>query len=41
MTWFCSMCTKAASLPENWRNAIIVLLYKQKGSRSKCPSYKI
>ena len=36
-TWrLCNMTFESCFVPENWRSAVIVLLYKGKGERAEC-----
>ena len=35
----CNMAFESGVVPEDWRSAVIVLLYKGKGERSECKSY--
>ena len=41
--WIRSLCNTAfesSGVPEDWRSAMIVLLYKGKGERTKCINYR-
>ena len=40
-TWrLCNMAFESNVLPEDWRSAIIVPLYKGKGDRNECKNYR-
>ncbi len=36
----CELAWKKGKVPDDWKKAIIVPLYKGKGSRSECSSYR-
>ncbi len=40
MLLICEQAWKKGEVPDDWRKAIIVPLYKGKGSRSECSSYR-
>ncbi len=40
MMWICSLAWEQSKVPEDWRKAIIVLLYKGKGKREECNNYR-
>ncbi len=40
MVWICSLAWEQSKVPEYWRKAIIVPLYKGKGNREECNNYK-
>ena len=44
MDWIsmlCNMSFNSGVVPENWRSAVIVRLYKSKGERTECKNYRI
>ena len=43
MDWvwrFCNMAFESGVVPEDWRSAVIVPLYKGKGERTECKNYR-
>ena len=36
----CNMAFESGVVPEDWRSAVIVLLYKVKGKRTECKNYR-
>ncbi len=40
MLLICGLAWKKREVPDDWKKAITVPLYKGKGSRSKCSSYR-
>ncbi len=40
MMWICNLAWKQSKVPEDWRKAIVVPLYKGKGNREECNNYK-
>ncbi len=40
MMWICNLAWEQSKVPEDWRKAIIVPLYKGKGNREECNNYK-
>ncbi len=40
MLLICERAWKEGEVPDDWKKAIIVPLYKGKGSRSECSSYR-
>ena len=36
----CNMAFESCIVPEDWRSAVIVPLYKGKGERTKCKNYR-
>ena len=41
LVWFlCNLCWKSEEVPDDWRGAVIVPLYKGKGSQINCASHK-
>ncbi len=40
MMWICNLVWEQSKVPEDWRKAIIVPLYKGKGNRKECNSYR-
>ncbi len=36
MVWICNLAWEQGKVPEDWRRAIIVPLYKGKGNREEC-----
>ncbi len=40
MLLICEQAWKNGKVPDDWKKAIIVPLYKGKGSRSECSSYR-
>ncbi len=40
MMWICNLAWKQSKVPEEWRKAIIVPLYKGKVSREECNNYR-
>ncbi len=39
MMWVCNLAWEQSKVPEDWRKAIIVPLYKGKGKRKECNNY--
>ncbi len=40
MVWICNIAWEQSKVQEDWRKAIIVPLYKGKGSREECNNYR-
>ncbi len=40
MVWICNLAWEQSKVPEAWRKAIIVPLYKGKGKREECNNYR-
>lgn len=40
MFWICDLAWRSGEVPEEWREAVIVPLYKGKGCRNDCNSYR-
>ncbi len=40
MMWICNLAWVQSKVPEDWRKAIIVTLYKGKGNREECNNYR-
>ena len=40
MVWICNLAWEQSKVPEDWRKAIIVPLYKGKGNREECNNYR-
>ena len=40
MTDLCNLCLENGEVPQDWRDAIIVALYKGKGVRSECKNFR-
>ncbi len=40
MMWICNLAWEQSKVPEDWREAIIVSIYKGKGKREECNIYK-
>ncbi len=40
MLWLCNLAWKQSKVPEDWRKAIIVPIYKGKGKREECSSHR-
>ncbi len=40
MMWICNLAWEKSKVPEDWRKAIIVPLYKGKGNRKECNNYR-
>ncbi len=40
MMWICNLAWEQSEVPEDWRKAIIVPLYKGKGNREECNNYR-
>ncbi len=38
--WICNRAWEQCEVPEDWRKAIIVPLYKGKGKREECNNYR-
>ena len=41
--WICMLCNMAFEsgvVPEDWKSAVIFLLYKGKGKRTECKNYR-
>ncbi len=38
--WICNLAWEQSKVPEEWRKAIVVLIYKGKGKREVCNSYR-
>ncbi len=38
--WICNLAWEQSKVPEDWRKAIIVMLYKGKGNRDECYNYR-
>ena len=37
----CNMAFESGVMPEDWRSALIVLLYKSKGERTESKNYRV
>ncbi len=40
MMWICNLAWEQSKVPEDWRKAITVPLYKGKGNREECNNYR-
>ncbi len=40
MVWICNLVWEQSKVPEGWRKAIIVPLYKGKGNKDECNNYR-